>query len=104
MNRVINEVLPTDCSPRNTSLNFRRGFWKEDSAMTIETWLRMGKKGQQTWSRKVAEEGYGLGKERGRIGVSQDSKSEAVKIDAHTTRIISVMPVPFPTGRLIRQN
>jgi len=33
MKRVIREVLPTDCSPRKTSLNFRRGFVKVDSAM-----------------------------------------------------------------------
>jgi hypothetical protein len=33
MNRVISEVLPTDCSPRKTSLNLRSGFEKVESAM-----------------------------------------------------------------------
>ncbi len=28
MNLVMSEVLPTDCSPRNTSLNFRSGLPK----------------------------------------------------------------------------
>lgn len=33
MKRVISDVLPTDCSPRKTSLNFRRGLDNVDSAM-----------------------------------------------------------------------
>jgi hypothetical protein len=35
MKRVIREVLPTDCSPRKTSLNLRRGFEKDVSAIVL---------------------------------------------------------------------
>jgi len=61
MNRVINEVLPTDCSPRNTSLNFRRGFWKEDSAM-----METGLVNRERKIRRVAEgrEGSESGKKK----------------------------------------
>jgi hypothetical protein len=38
MKRVIREVLPTDCSPRKTSLNLRRGFEKDVSAIVL-CWL-----------------------------------------------------------------
>ena len=38
MNLVIREVFPTLCSPRNTSLNFRKGFPKSpDVDMMVAT-------------------------------------------------------------------
>ena len=43
MKRVIREVLPTDCSPRNTSLNLRNGFENDVSAMVIRS-IREGKR------------------------------------------------------------
>lgn len=41
MKRVINEVLPTDCSPRKTSLNFRRGFENEVSVMVLNVCMQV---------------------------------------------------------------
>ena len=35
MKRVMSDVLPTDCSPRKTNLNFRRGLLKESPVVAI---------------------------------------------------------------------
>ena len=44
INLVIREVLPTLCSPRNTSLNFLKGFPKSpDVAMVVVTIETAGK-------------------------------------------------------------
>ena len=39
MNRVINDVLPTDCSPRNTNLNFRSGLPKSPEVDMLYFWF-----------------------------------------------------------------
>ena len=44
MKRVIKDVFPTDCSPRKTSLNFRKGLEKDVSAMDLQCYKMLALK------------------------------------------------------------
>ena len=53
MNLVMSEVLPTDCSPRKTSLNFRRGLPKSPEEDMVNQIVGLGldpsSKFKDTW-------------------------------------------------------